>query len=129
MLPAQVVHPVGFQQGRRDIDIARLFGYQFPAQGDDLRQVKVVKDRFPVPDTLETGIQPTSHIDHNRTGMRFNKPPHGTVEIPSAHHASHFAQLCSIELGVIVFQTVRQPFRCLVIQDGIVPAAFFGSHV
>ena len=115
MPAAQVVHPVGFQQGRRDIDIARLFGYQFPAQGDDLRQVKVVKDRFLVPDTLETGIQSTSHIDHDRMRMCFNKSAHSAVKIPSTHHASHFAQLCPVELGIIVFQTVRQPFRSLVI--------------
>ena len=31
MFAAQVVHPTGFQQGCRDIDIARLFGYQLPA--------------------------------------------------------------------------------------------------
>ena len=86
MFAAQVVHPADFQQGRREIDIARLFGYQLPAQGDDLRQVKVIKDRFPVPDTLETGIQPTSHIHDNRTGMHFDKPSHGTVEIPSKYH-------------------------------------------
>ena len=54
MFAAQVVHPAGFQQGRSDIDIARLFGYQFPAQGDDLRQIQIVKDRFPVPDSRNT---------------------------------------------------------------------------
>ena len=31
MLPAQVIHPVGLQQRRFNIDIVRLFGYQFPA--------------------------------------------------------------------------------------------------
>ena len=98
MPAAQVVHPVGFQQGRRNIGIARLFGYQLPAQRDDLRQVHVIKDRFSVSDTLETGIQSAAHIHDNRMGMRFDEPPHGTVEIPSAHHASHFAQLCPVEL-------------------------------
>lgn len=115
MFPTEIVHPVGFQQGRSDIDITQLFRYQFPAQRNDFRQIHIIKDSLSVSDTLETGIQPTTHIHHDRIWMRFDKLLYGTVKIPSSHHTSHFTQFCSIKLGIIIFQIVRQLFRSLVI--------------
>ncbi len=129
MLAAQAVHPFGLQQGSRDIRVARLFGYQFAAQRDDFRKVHVIEDRFPVSDALVAGVQSAAYVYDYRPRMRVDEPPHGTVEIPAAHHAAHFAQPGPVELGIIIFQTVCQPFRSLIIQNGMGTTALFRPHV
>ena len=125
MPTAQVVQPVGFQQGGRDVGIARLLRNQLAAQRNDFRQVHVVEYGLPVADTLETGIQTAPHIHHHRIGVLPDEAAHGTVEKPPAHDAADLAQLRPVEAGVVVFQTVHQPLRNLVVQDRILPAALF----
>ena len=87
------------------------------------------EDAMHTADTLEAGIQPTAHVHDHRTGMCPDEPPHGTVEIPAAHHAALFAQPGPVELGIIIFQTVCQPFRSLIIQNGMGTTALFRPHV
>ena len=125
-MPAtQVVQPAGIQQGGRNVGVARLLRNQLAAQRDDFRQVHVVEYGLPVADTLETGVQTTAHIHHHRIGVLPYEAAHGTVEKPPAHDAADLAQLRPVETGVVVFQTVHQPLRNLVVQNRVLSAALF----
>ena len=126
---AQVVQPAGIQQGGRNVGVARLLREQLAAQRDDLRQVHVVEYGLPVADALETGVQPAAHVHDHRIGVPLDEAADGTVEIPPADDAADFAQLRSVEAGIVVLQTLHKTLRGLVVQDGMPAAAFFRSVI